>query len=317
MHFSILRKAIFGILVSLSLANLQAADHPKLHRTVAKTPEDLRTLFSHSEEKMPLISAHRGGAIPGFPENCIATFEQTLKHAYSILEIDLRFSQEGEIVLLHDSTLDRTTTGSGPVSDLSLDQLKRLHLKDNKGTVTEFRIPTLDETIDWARGKTILILDKKNVPIERCVQEIQKHAAQSFVMIMVSSMEHIQTIHQLDPDIMMEVFLGTEERFKAFEKTGVPWDRIIPFISHQPIKNWDLVAKIHAKGTSCMAGTSRYLDLELTSNEQASPELASSYQRLLDTGIDIIETDLPIQVSQILFRNAQPPKAKSKHFELR
>ena len=59
----------------------------------------------------------------GYPENCIATFEHTLQHTFSILEIDLQFTKDGQIVLHHDPTLDRTTTGTGPVADHTLKEL--------------------------------------------------------------------------------------------------------------------------------------------------------------------------------------------------
>ena len=317
MNTSLLYRPACWFTVVCALIATQVTCKAKLHVTHAESPEALRELFNYTGNRLPLLSAHRGGAIPGYPENSIATFEHTLKHAYSIMEIDLRFSKDGGIVLHHDTTLNRTTTGSGPVSKLTVSELKQLKLKDNEGTVTDFRIPTLDEAIEWAQGKTILILDKKEVPIEICVEKIKQHAAQSYVMIMVSSMEHVQRIHELDPDIMMEIFLGTRERFEAFEKTGVPWDRILAFISHKPPEDPELMTMIHAKGTSCIAGTSRYLDRQLKGNNQRSAELKAAYHGLLDSGIDIIETDLPIQVSHLLYPEASVPHSKSKFFQLR
>lgn len=300
-----------GLLILLTGCS---APKTKLRITSPGSPEALRELFVYSKERMPLVSAHRGGAVPGYPENCIATFEHTVENAYSILEIDLRFTKDGDIVLHHDPTLDRTTTGTGPVEGLTLAELKELQLKDREGTVTDFRIPTLDEAIEWARGKTLLILDKKEVPVEVCVQKIQEHQAQSFVMIMAYSMEDIKRVHELDLDIMMEVFLGNRERFTEFEESGVPWNRIIPFISHQPPEDPELIAMIHAKGSSCMAGTSRYLDRELKKANPPSPALKASYDNLLDGGIDIIETDLPIQVTQLVYPETAIPSSKAKYF---
>lgn len=301
-----------------SVIVVSADPKANLHITKADTPVELRELFTYSEERMPLVSAHRGGAVPGYPENCIATFEHTLEHAFSIMEIDLRFTKEGDIVLHHDITLDRTTTGSGPVENFTVEELKQLKLKDREDTVTDYRIPTLDEGIEWARGKTILILDKKDVPVETCVQKIQEHQAQSFVMIMAYSMEDIKKIYELDPDIMMEVFLGTRERFEVFDRTGVSWNRIIPFISHKPLEDLDLVEMIHAKGVSCMAGTSRYLDRELkTADPSSLSRLKGSYENLLEEGIDIIETDLPIQVSQLVFQENLARTNKARFFQIR
>ena len=274
---------------------------PPFHRIQLDTPEQLRQLLEPSDVHLPLVSAHRGGAVPGYPENCIATFENTLRHTWAILEVDVRTSSDGHYILHHDAILDRTTTGSGPIKDHTLAELRQLRLVDNEGTVTDYRMPTLAEAIEWARGKVILILDRKDtLRAEPCVRIIQQHRAQAFVMIMTYNMEDIKTIHRLDPDIMMEVFMGTRERFDQFDATGVPWDRIVAFISHQPPGDRDLTRDIRRRGASTIAGTSRYLDRELKAMGGATAELVERYQQLLDTGIDIIETDLPGAVAEAL-----------------
>ena len=247
-----------GLLLLVAATTLHAAQ-PRLHTIEAGTPQGLREIFSYSKDSMPLVSAHRGGAVIGYPENCIETFEHTLEHAYSILEIDLRLTKEGDIVLHHDAPLERTTNGNGLVQDYTLAELKELRLKDAEGVLTAFHMPSLDEAIEWARGKTILILDKKDVPLEVCIATIQEHRAQSFVMIMAYGIDDIKKCYDRDPDIMMEVFLGNRERFAQFDQSGVPWDRIVPFISHKPLEDLELIKMIHAKGSSCLAGTSQVL----------------------------------------------------------
>lgn len=181
--------------------------------------------------------------------------------------------------------------------------------------MTDYRIPTLDEAIEWPRGKTILILDKKEVPVETCVRKIREHKAQAHVMIMAYGIDDSKTVYDLDSNVMMEVMVGDRDRFEQFDQSGVPWNRVIPFISHQPPKDPGLIEMIHAKGASCMAGSSRYLDLDLKALGQPSPELRASYRKLLQGGVDIIETDLPIQVSQLIFQNISIPAAKAKFFK--
>jgi glycerophosphoryl diester phosphodiesterase len=128
---------------------------------------DLRDFFKYSKDKISFISAHRGGPREGFPENCIETFENTLRTTPAILEIDPRFTRDGEIVLMHDVTLDRTTDGQGKVIDYTLAELKKLRLKDTEGNMTPYQIPTLDEALQWAKGKTVLVIDEKDVLMER------------------------------------------------------------------------------------------------------------------------------------------------------
>jgi glycerophosphoryl diester phosphodiesterase len=310
------RLTLIAVIIVVSVPGFAACqEQTQFHRVDAQTPIGLRDLFHHDGGAMPLLSAHRGGAVPGYPENCIATFEHTLRHAFSILEIDLQYTKDGQIVLHHDPTLDRTTTGTGPVADRTLEELKQLRLKDEDGNVTDFRMPTLDEALEWARGKTIVILDKKSVPVPVCVQKIQEHRAQAYAMVMAYSFEDIRTCYNLDPDIMMEVMIGNHQRFRGFDETGVPWNRVVVFVGHEPPEDKPLVEKIHAKGACCMAGTSRNLDRQLRMvRDEDVDALEREYRSRLDFGIDLIETDLPVQVGALLYEPPEIPTSKARFF---
>ena len=128
---------------------------PSLNRIDARTPQGLRDLLRPSSGPLRFVSAHRGGARKGYPENCLETFEDTLRQTGAIMEIDPRYAKDGSIVLHHDESLERTTNGRGKVSDLTLPELKQLRLKDPEGNLTGYRIPTLDEALEWARGRTV------------------------------------------------------------------------------------------------------------------------------------------------------------------
>ncbi len=273
-------------------------------------PAALKDLLRYDGSPLSILSAHRGGATVGFPENAIKTFEHTLRHVPSMLEIDPRMTKDGQIVVHHDATLDRTTTGTGLVVDHTLAELKSLFLKDTEGNVTDDRIPTLDEAITWARGKTILVLDQKDVPLEVRVKKVIEHGAQGFVMLIVGSPSDAKRCHQLDKNICMEVMMGDRKKFQAFDETDVPWGNIIAFVGHTPPQDQELIEMIHAKGARCMAGTSRYLDRGIAMEEVKQPdELEAQYRGLIERGVDVIETDRPIEVGAILFEAKPTPPA--------
>lgn len=92
---------------------------------------------------MVRIIAHRG-ARNLWAENSLEGFRRTAALGVDAVELDLHLSSDGEIVVIHDPLLDRTTNGRGPVSDHSLEALRRLHLADTLGET----IPTLDEVLD-------------------------------------------------------------------------------------------------------------------------------------------------------------------------
>jgi glycerophosphoryl diester phosphodiesterase len=280
-----------------------------------RTPEDLRELFRYSGEPMHFVSAHRGGPKAGCPENCIATFENTLEKTFAVMEIDPRYTKDGAIVVHHDPTLDRTTTGEGLLSDMTLSQLRELRLKDPDGQVTDFQIPTLDEVLEWARGKTILVIDQKDVPLEARIRKIEQHHAEAFAVLIVYSFRDARRCYTLNTNIMMEVMIPNRRKFHEFGETKVPWHNIIAFIGHTPPQDDELANMIHAKGTCCIVGTSRNLDRELIlENANGSESIERSYRRLLEHGADIIETDLPREVGQLLYAHSDVPASKSRFF---
>ena len=284
-----------------------------LHRIVPGSPQELQELFRYTGETLPILSAHRGGAKAGFPENCLETFENTLRHSFAMLEIDPRFTRDGEIVVHHDATLDRTTTGTGRVADWTLEELKQLRLKDAEGNVTPYQIPTLDEVLEWARGKTILVLDSKDVPIAARVRKIEQHDAEGYAMLIVGNVAGAQECHALNANIMMEVMMPDQERYHAFDESGVPWSNLIAFVGHEPSKDQVLLQKLHDKGVCCLAGTSRNIDKELILQSAANAgNVEQQYHALLQRGIDLIETDLPREVWPLLYADTAIPPSKSR-----
>ncbi len=316
-----LKVALLGLILAvppvsaLKAQATPATSMPQLHRLTPSTPAELQLLFRYTADASPLISAHRGGAGPGLPENCIATFEATLAHTYSLLEIDPRLTSDSEVIVLHDATLERTTNGSGTVAKQTWQELKQLRLKDAAGAVTEHSIPTLDEVLEWARGKTVLVLDQKDVPLETRINKIEQHHAEGYAMLIISSVKDAQACFRRNPKIMMEFMMGDRQKFSQFESSGVPWSSIIAFVGHTPPTDRELLAMIHAKGTSCMVGTSRNIDRDYTANPALGMKrLESQYRKLLDVGADIIETDLPREVGSLLASPERQPLAEKAQF---
>jgi glycerophosphoryl diester phosphodiesterase len=105
-----------------------------------------------------LLAAHRGGSLL-WPENSLLAFRSALALGADFIEFDVHLSREGEVVVIHDATLDRTTTGSGAVHDRTVAELKTLRLKDRAGAVTGEAVPTLDEVVAvaaQAKGRMLL-----------------------------------------------------------------------------------------------------------------------------------------------------------------
>ncbi|CAN5757704.1 glycerophosphodiester phosphodiesterase family protein [soil metagenome] len=304
--------SIFGLLlllgVFLPVTHVQAQS-ATMYKLNIKSPKDLQQFFAYSPDRIPFVSAHRGGARRGFPENCIATFENTLKHVHATMEIDPRLTKDGVIVLMHDATLERTTNGTGRVEDFTYEELKKLKLKDPEGTVTAYGIPTLDEALQWAKGKTVLFIDnKKAVPWEMTEQKIRQHGAEAYAMVIAYSFEEAQNYHARNKDIMMEVFIPNRERLAAFDQSGVPWKNVVAFIAHAKSEDKELYGLIHQRGAMCMIGSGRIYDKEFTAGNKGV------YEEMIREGADVIEADLAIEAGQALAKLAPAKSSKRKFF---
>src|SRR5262249_41156451 len=106
-----------------------------------------------------LLAAHRGGSLL-WPEERPPPFQNALALGADFIEFDVHLSRDGEVVVIHDARLDRTTTGTGPVRDRTLAELKTLRLKDRSGTLSQEPVPTLDEvTAVAAQAKRRMLLE--------------------------------------------------------------------------------------------------------------------------------------------------------------
>ncbi len=105
------------------------------------------------------VAAHRGDW-RNAPENSLQSIEYAIEMGCEIVEVDVRKTLDGELVLMHDTTLDRTTTGEGHVADWTLAEIRKLKLKNGQGVPTRHKVPTLREAMVVAKGRILVYLDK-------------------------------------------------------------------------------------------------------------------------------------------------------------
>jgi len=114
----------------------------------------------------PMVVAHRGFS-GRFPENTLRSFREALQLPIDAVELDVRRTKDGVLVVIHDPTVDRTTNGRGRVADLTWDELQRLDAGAWKGS--EFvgeRIPRLEEVLKLIDGCVVVFVEIKEVGTE-------------------------------------------------------------------------------------------------------------------------------------------------------
>ena len=124
----------------------------------------LTELIAERRGGAPLIGAHRGGATYA-PENTLAAFGEGIRRGADMLELDVHFSRDRQLVVIHDHAVDRTTDGRGYVHDLTLAELQRLDAGARfDPRFAGERIPTLAEVIEFVAGRAYLTIELKGLP---------------------------------------------------------------------------------------------------------------------------------------------------------
>lgn len=276
----------------LCAQNSMAQENKKLHVLNFKTPQELRNFFKYTPGNKIIVSGHRGGNEPGYPENSIEGFRNVLEQMPAMFEIDPRLTKDSVIVLMHDATLDRTTTGKGKLNSYTWKELQNIRLKDHEGKATTYKIPTLEEVIKWSKGKTIINLDKKDVPMQMIVKLIKKMHAEKHVMLTVHTGAEARYYYDRFPDIMMSAFTRNQKEYSDMEICGVPWSHIIAYVGPNINKdNISTCKELHKEGVRCMISTAPTDDKLATAEERSI-----KYKEEIKTNPDIIESDIPTEV---------------------
>ncbi len=245
----------------------------------------LSAYLRYSSDAGPLLSAHRGGPTPGYPENSLATMDRVLQTAPALLEVDVRMTADSTLILIHDDELARTTTGSGLVEDHSLAEIRALLLRDERGIITPFRVPTLAEALDWAEARAVLTLDvKPGLAPEMIINAIRKHEAGGRVVVIVYSIPDLMAFTRTAPDLMYSVPAESEQDLLAALDSGIDANRILVWTGVGEIRT-EVIRLAHARGIRTMMGTFGEID------ERAAAAGATIYEALLQSGVDIIATD--------------------------
>lgn len=257
------------------------------------TPRDLPAFFDCvRENSQTLVAAHRGGPAPGFAENALPTLEHTIARVPTLLEIDVVRTRDGALVLMHDETVNRTTTGTGAVRDLTLAQFQALNLQDNDGQALDAHPPTLREALDWAAGKAILELDvKRGVAFEDVAATVREAGAQNRVVIITYSVAAALRMHSVAPELMIATTIESEADLRALQNARVDLTRIIAWTGVEE-PNSALNIALAQAGIEAAFGTvggAQSWDTRFAQNGQ------DQYAAFADTGLELIATDRPIE----------------------
>ena len=252
------------------------------------------------------IAAHRGGAAL-WPENSLLAFRNALALGVDFLETDVHLTSDDQVVVLHDPTLERTTTGQGAVRDASLAALGPLRLRAAGGTPTDEPIPTLGQVLDvvaGARGVGLLLEIKVDAAgrrypgiEEKTLDLVRARGLLDRTPIMAFQADTVRRVHELEPAArtVLLVSRGRTEREHASaadavrlaQEAGAAWLGI----NHR-LLDADVAAAARRAGVSLAAWT-----------VNQEPDV----RRVLELGVDVVISDRPDLALRLAGRAPRTP----------
>lgn len=161
---------------------------------------------------MTVIVAHRGASAQA-PENTMEAFRLAVELGADAIELDVHLTDDGQLAVIHDETLDRTTDRGGPVASLTMDDIRaadagaNFHRTDDAGFAFRgrgLRVPSLPEVLEWLPPSLGLVIEiKARAAVDSLVEALRGHPVRDGDRLQVISFDQpsIERIHELDPSI--------------------------------------------------------------------------------------------------------------------
>ena len=159
------------------------------------------------------VIAHRADW-RNFPENSLEAIESAIQMGVDIVELDVHRTADGELVVCHDKTIDRTTNGKGRIEEMTLAEIQALRLLNHDGTVSNETIPTLEQVLALCKGRCPLLLEIKKKRddqypgIEALADSIVKaHGMEKEVVFQSFNDDVLFKLHAIDESLRLEKLL--------------------------------------------------------------------------------------------------------------
>ncbi|HRP56895.1 glycerophosphodiester phosphodiesterase family protein, partial [Agriterribacter sp.] len=258
-----MRKGLFTLILFLSAAIVFSQPAP------APLPETKYKL---------VVIAHRGNHVK-VPENTVESVKEAIKSKSDYVEIDLRTTKDGQLVIHHDATVDRMTNGNGNVKDLTLAEIQQLKVADkNKPTKKTYRIPTFSDVLKVCKGKINIYLDFKDAGVTEAYRQIQAAGMEKQVAVYVNSIQQYKEWRNTAPGIPLITSVIEEVKNK---------DQLAFFLSQGTIEVLDNINEKEMVATANDNGVAVWLDA------QGDHEGTDEWNRALQKGIQGIQTNNP------------------------
>ncbi len=238
------------------------------------------------------VIAHRAGRGIA-PENTLAAIRSAITLGVDYVELDVRATKDGRLVIMHDGRVDRTTNGSGAVKDLTLAKIRALDAGSKfDAKYAGEKVPTFEEALKVCKGKVNVYVDHKEAPSEQVFRAIKRFGMEKEVVV-YNGPEGLNEWKRIAPHIPVMPTLPDEYRRRGgiadFERT------LAAEVLDGSLTEWtrELVDQCHAMGVKV------YVD-NLGVNDNPP-----GFRKAIEMGVDGIQTDYPDQL--LAYMRENPP----------
>jgi glycerophosphoryl diester phosphodiesterase len=255
-------------------------------------------LVDYLDNNNILVVAHRADWRNAC-ENSILAIESAIEMGVDIIEIDLKKTSDNKLVLMHDHTLNRTTTGKGYVKDHTLKEIKQLYLKDGAGHKTLFKVPTLKEALLAAKDKVLINLDQSFEYFEQVVPVLKETNTMNQIIIKgynkpLDKVKERLGIYIDSLQYMPIIKLGKKGYQELFDEVlKYPFEGVEFTFASDTIPEVNRLHEFEKKGTRVWVNSLWAEHNSGHHDDRALKDPENSYGWLISKGINIIQTDRP------------------------
>ncbi|MBS1503566.1 MAG: glycerophosphodiester phosphodiesterase family protein [Bacteroidetes bacterium] len=257
------------VLVAIGAVNAQTNPVPKPHHNFT-------------------VIAHRGDHVI-YPENTLDAYAEAIKNEADYVEIDLRTTSDGQLISMHDATVDRMTNGKGAVKDMTLEQIGLLKVKSKDSADNKvYRVPTFEQILNLCRDKIYIYIDFKQADAAATYAELKKFGMEKQVLIYINNPRQFTDWRQVAPDMPLMVSMPGNVKSTAAMKAFI--NQVKP----------DLLDGGWREYTAEMVAAAKAMGIPVWPDIQSGSEGPQDWEPALAKGFMGLQTDHPAAIIQFL-----------------